>query len=309
MQQQILKTTIYNILYYPFLFFVFFVSTQQNILAQELSPQFLQVVPQAKEKLLSPDVRERISVLEFLIIPKRGISCIGGAEFRHGNLLASDYTIVVKSILDANLSSLDDRQASEMWWRIVYVAGHFNLKELAKPIASHLRKSPPLVHGSIIRLLRNLQAIEAIPEILSIWQWTAKYNRHEILETLIHFQAKEAVPIVLASLHSINHYERFSAIKRLVKLNAKESAPHIARLLKDENLDNRYWALDALVKFDFHKTYVPEIRQILSESKNLESKTYAIAALVDSNDRETIPLAIERLSFRRSSKFLKIKQF
>lgn len=275
---------------------LFFVQTAKS---QQPSSELKEAVPQVEGNLNSEVVQERIAVLNKLVVYERDYDIT--KTILPFNLSAADYAYVIKKIFERDLTQIDEKIASQTLSRIEFLIGKFQLKEFAKNLVEYIPKFAPNgqdfprigIEYGILATLRTLQAKEFAAQIATLLNPSIKTLYQEALSTLIALRAKEAVPALLSLLYDKNNLQRFYALESLVKVNGRETVPHIAKLLKDENLNNRYWALDALVKFDSHKDYVPEIRQMLGESKTLESKTYAIAALVDSNDKQAIALAIE----------------
>src|SRR4029453_2194538 len=86
----------------------------RTAVAQELSPTILQTIPRVVERLHSPDIHDRIRVLDELVTVTQGAH-LPKLVFPY-NLPASDYSVVVQSILAADLNQIDERTASETWW-------------------------------------------------------------------------------------------------------------------------------------------------------------------------------------------------
>ena len=287
---------------YSFIFvWVCFLSLSffQTAKAQQPSAELIKAVPQFEEKINAPDIQPRIDVLNQLVTYKRDFDVTD--TILPFNLSANDYAYVIRKIFEKDLTEVDEKIASQTLSKIEFLMVRFQLKEFAKNLVEYIPKFMPNgmdfprigIEYGILGALRNLKAVEFAPQIATLLQPSIRNLYDEALSTLIELRSKEAVPALVSLLYDKAPAQRYFAVENLVKVNAKGSAPQIARILKDENLNNRYWALDALVKFDAHKNYVPEIRQMLDESKSLESKTYAIAALVDAGDRQAISSAIE----------------
>ena len=82
---------------------------ERTAVAQELSPTILQIIPGVVEKLHSPNINDRISVLDELVKEKQTVH-LPQPVFPY-NLPASDYSLVVKSILDGNWEQLERNPA------------------------------------------------------------------------------------------------------------------------------------------------------------------------------------------------------
>jgi hypothetical protein len=121
---------------------------------QELSPTILRLIPGAAERLHSGNIYERISVLDELVTPKRD-SDVPGLLFRY-DLPASDYSVVVKSILAGKMEDVDEKRASTTWWKINQVVRVFRLKEVVPGLTAYLLKSVPGVQLDILQTIGTL---------------------------------------------------------------------------------------------------------------------------------------------------------
>ena len=271
----------------------------QTVKAQQFSLELKKAVPQAETRLDSEDIQQRISVLDKLVIFKRDDDVID--TILPFNLPADDYALVVGKIFEKDLARLETQNASQTLSKTEFLMVKFRFKEFAKNLVEYIPKFAPNatdfprigIQYGILGTVRTLKAKEFAPQIAAMLLPSVRSLNDEALSVLIEFRAKEAVPALLTRLYDKNAYVRGFALQNLAKVGGKQIAPPIARLLKDEDLNNRYWALDALAKFDANQNYVPEIRQMLADSQTVESKIYAIAALVDANDKQAIPLAME----------------
>lgn len=276
----------------------------QIINAQQPSSELLESIPQIEEKLNSPDIKQRISVLDALVVYKRDDDVT--KTILPYNLSAADYAFVIKKIFEKDLAEIETKTVSQTLSKIEFLMKRFKLGEFAKNLVEYIPKFMPNgldfsrigIQYGILETLKQLKAVEFAPQIATLLLPSVRSLYREALSTLVELRVKEAVPALLSLLYDKDHMQRFYALESLVKVDGRETAPHIAKLLKDEHLNNRCWALNTLVKLDAHKNYVPEIRQMLSESTSLEAKTYAVAALVSANDKTAISLAVEMATDR-----------
>lgn len=269
--------------------------------AQKPSPELLAAIPQAEEKLDSADIAQRIAVLDALVVYRRD-SDVTETILPFKNLAAADYALVISKIFEKDLTAIDIKIASRTLNRIEFLMRKFRLEEFATNLAGYILKYAPNgmdfprlgIEYGILDALKFLRAKQFAPQIASLLQPSNRGLYREALSALVELHAKEAVPALLSLLYDKDATQRYYALESLPKVDgAKAVAPHVAKLLADENANNRYWALDALVKLDRHKSYVSQIRQMLAESKTLESKTYALAALVSAGDRQALASAVE----------------
>ena len=270
----------------------------------QTSAELKAILPEADEGLNSADIQQRIAVLDKLVVYKRDYDVKN--TILPFKLPKEDYAYVVRKIFEKDLTQVDEKIASTALSKIEFLMRNFTFKEFAINLVHYIPKFIPNgqtnfsrvgIQYGILGTLKVLQASEFAPQIALLLQpTTARTLYRETLSTLVELRAKEAVPALRSLLYDKNYQDRYYAMESLVKLNDKAAAPHIAKLLQDENVNNRYWALDALVKLDSHRNYATGIREFLDGSTSVESKTLAIAALIDSNDAGAIPPAIELIT-------------
>lgn len=277
----------------------------RTAVAQELSPTILQTIPRVVERLNSADINERISVLDELVkntwdthLPK--------TVFPY-NLPASDYSIVVQSILAGNLDQLDDRRASETWGKLTHVVQVFKLKEVVKPLTSYLLKSNTVIQFAILKTLKSLTAVESVPQIMTLLESPRENIRREALNLLVELRAKEVIPTLLALLDK-DEQQRVWVMTSLVNLNARETAPAIAKVLGDEDRTNRYWALDALVKLNARE-HAQAIWKLTETNEQSPTQEYALAALIYFGESRAIPLAVKKATVADLSPRLEMLRF
>ncbi len=276
---------------------------ERSAVAQELSPAILQVIPDAAEKLHSPDIFERIGVLDKLVTPIKHGGHLPGFIFPY-NLPASDYSVVVKSVLAGNLANVEEERVSATWWKLTHVVTVFKLKELVKLFTPYLPGCTPYNQLLILRILKMLPAVESVPHIVPLLQSPQKYLSWEALETLISLRAKEAVPTLVAILRGPDTSKRAYAMMSLAKVDGREAATDVAKILEDQNENDRYWALDTLVKFKARE-YAPAIWKLTEAGQTPQTQMYALAALVSFGETRAIPLAVEKATYgsRRTEMF------
>ena len=259
--------------------------------AQELSPVILRTIPKVAERLHSTDINERLSVLDELVTVKQG-EHLPQLIFPY-NLPASDYSVVVQSILAGNLEQVDERRALTMWWKLNHVVIVFKLRELAKPLARYLPNSTPPIQYDILRTLRALQAVETVPQIVTVLNSPRENIRRLALDTLVDLRAREAVPFLLALMQDKDEAQRYYAMTSLVKANGREAAVEVVKLLEDQSKENRYWALDALVKLNARE-HAQAFWKLTNADQSSPSQAYALAALVYFGEPRAIPLVVKK---------------
>src|SRR4030095_1033402 len=212
--------------------------------AQDFPPDLAAKVPGAFEKLLSNDVRERISLLDVLVVEVRE-SCTGEHTFPF-DLKRSDYSFVVRKILEMDLTALDEQTLLRALPKIAQLVRKFELNEFAGPISKYMAHENWRIQVAALSMLDSMRAKDFDAEIAPLLSSSNKYVRDEALNVLVRLGSKKAVPSLVSLLYSADHLQRYYALQRLVLINGREASPHIAKLLRDEDANNMYWALDRL---------------------------------------------------------------
>ena len=258
---------------------------------QELSPAILRVIPNVADRLHSKDESERISVLDELVTLKHTVH-LPELVFPY-DLPASDYTVVVESILAGNLEQVEERRASTTWWKLRDVVMKFKLKVPAKLLTRYLPDGSRGVQYVVLQMLTTMQAVESAPQIVPLLQSPQESIRRTALEALVSLRAKEAVPTLLTMLRDKDELTRYHAMMDLVKVNGREAATDVAKLLEDPSQNNRYWALDALVTFNARE-HAPAIWKLTETNELPQTQAYALAALLYFGESRAIPLIVKK---------------
>src|SRR4028118_1443364 len=108
MRENTLKTKLFFPAIGALLFAFCFLIQPTTISAQELSPLVRQTVSQIEERLRSSNPAERIEILKELVYRERDYDLVH-VKLRYENLPASDYSIIVKSIFEFDLTALDEK--------------------------------------------------------------------------------------------------------------------------------------------------------------------------------------------------------
>jgi HEAT repeat protein len=258
---------------------------------QELSPAILRVIPNVADRLHSKDESERISVLDELVTLKHTVH-LPELVFPY-DLPASDYTVVVESILAGNLEQVEERRASTTWWKLRDVVMKFKVKVPAKLLTRYLPDDTRGVQLVVLQMLTMMQAVESAPQIVPLLQSPQESIRRRALEALVSLRAREAVPTLLTMLRDKDELTRYHAMMDLVKVNGREAATDVAKLLEDPSQNNRYWALDALVTFNARE-HAPAIWKLTETNELPQTQAYALAALLYFGESRAIPLIVKK---------------
>jgi HEAT repeat protein len=275
-------------------------------LAQELSPSILRVIPNVAERLRSQDVYERVGVLDELVTVKQTMHL---PQFVYPyDLPASDYAVVIKSIVEGHFEQVDEHRYSTTWWKFRDVVMKFKLKLPAKLFTPYLSDSTPGIPLVVLQILVMMQAVESAPQIVPLLQSPQENIRLRALEALVSLRAKEAVPALLALLQDKDEGKRSYAMISLVKVNGREAAADVAKLVEDPSENNRYWALDTLVKFNARE-HAQAVWKLTEANQPKHTQAYAMAALISFGDARAIPLAVKRATDDDLSRRTEIREF
>jgi HEAT repeat protein len=278
----------------------------RSTVAQELSPSILRVIPNVAERLRSQDINERIGVLDELVVLKKTIHL---PEFVYPyDLPASDYAVVIKSILEGHFEQVDERRFSTTWWKFRYLFAKFKLKIPASLFTPYLSDNTPGIPLVVLQILVMMQAVESAAQIVPLLQSPQENIRQRALGALVSLGAKEAVPTLLALLHDKDEGKRSYAMISLVKVNGREAADDVAKLIEDPSENNRYWALDTLVKFNARE-HAQAVWKLTEPNQPKHTQAYAMAALIAFGDTRAIPLAIKRATDDDLSRRTEIGEF
>jgi len=278
----------------------------RTTVAQELSPSILRVIPNVAERLRSQDIYERVGVLDELVTLKKTIH-LPELVYPY-DLPASDYAVVIKSILDGHFEQVDERRYSTTWWKFRDVVMKFKLKLPAKLFTPYLSDSARGVPLVVLQILVMMRAVESAPQIVPLLQSPEKSIRLRALEALVSLRAKEAVPALVALLQDKDEGKRYYAMTSLVKVNGREAAADVVKLLEDPSENNRYWALDTLVKFNARE-HAQAVWKLTEANQPKHTQAYAMAALISFGDARAIPLAVKRATDDDLSRRREIREF
>lgn len=272
-----------------------FFAFRTPVSAQDFPSGLLQALPHAAEKLSSDDVEERASIMKEMVVPVPR-SCTFEVDFPL-NLSREDYVFVVGKVLEKDLRLLDEKTGLDAWGRLSHLVIKFEMKEFAAPLAAYLAEGylndpKGLTQYTLIKILANLDAKEFDAEIARFLRSPENYIRYLTLETLIGFRSKKAIPALVEKLREEN--SKVWALDKLVVIGALEAGPQIAEVLKDADEDLQYWAIDALARLNA-KAQAKNLWQFVKSTKNERYRGFAIATLVQFEQKEAVVLAVDQL--------------
>lgn len=270
----------------------FVITFAAGVAGQEFPSELLRAYPQSIEKLNSEEAAERISILNELVfhVPH---SCTLELGLRF-NLPKEDYVFVVGKIFEKDLRSLDEKSKREGWTFLSHLITRFGMKEFAGAVVGYLDDPDWHMHYAVIQTIRQLRATELDAKLAPFLGAAHPYVRQLTLETLIEFKSKKAVPALISKLWEKNPSARYWALDKLADIGAVEAGPRIAERLKDEDEDIRYWAIHTLARLNV-KMQAAALWQFLKENSDKRQEGYAIATLVQMEQKAALPLVVESI--------------
>jgi HEAT repeat protein len=272
----------------------------------QLPVELQKVLPEADQQLRSPDLLQRIEVLDRLVTDRRDWDT--STRVLTFKLAAGDYAFVIAKILELDLTTINDQTASRALSKIEFLMVRFELRQPLSDLAEYISKFGPRgepdfsrvgIQYGILGTIAALGAVDLAPQIAALLKpSTGRSLYREAISTLIKLHSREAVPALLSLLYDKEYTNRFYAIEGLAKLEAKSAAPQIARLLDDENANTRHLALDTLVKLDAHRSQTQAIRRFFEIATVAESRTLAAAALADAKAEGSAELVVRLVTDR-----------
>jgi HEAT repeat protein len=263
------------------------------VAAQEFPATLVQAYPGSVEKLSSEDVAERASVLRELVfhVPQ---SCTMELALKY-DLPREDYVFVVGKILEKDLRTLDEKTESENWTLLVHLITSFEMKQFAGAVAEYLDDPNWQIQAAAVRTIRQLKATGLDAKISPLLQPEHHpYVRQLTLDTLIEFRSKKATPALVSKLWSDNPSDRYWALDKIAEIGAVEAAPRVAERLRDDEPNIRYWAIETLARLNA-KTQAPALWQFLKINTDKKQEGYAIATLVQFEQKEALPIVVDNL--------------
>lgn len=263
-----------------------------TIHAQNFPSTLSNAFPASVQKLTSDHVTDRTSVLKELIVPVPH-SCTGEFNMRY-ELPKEDYIFIVGKIFEKDLRTLSEISKPEIWSYLSLLISKYGMKQFADTVAGYRDEQNWMVQYSLIGILAFIRAPNADSVIAQLLETENPSVRREALEALIRLRSKKAAPLLVSQLADGNALNRYAALHRLAEIGALEMAPEIAKLLRDPDENNRYWAIDTLARLDA-RSQTGSLWQFLKETTDSRLKGFAIAVLVQFEDKMALPLVLEDL--------------
>jgi HEAT repeat protein len=240
------------------------------------------------ERLISSDIRQRISVLDEMVVYRTGD--VLGLTYR-GVYSPSVYSQVLGAILVDDLRRLEKPLQEQAIAKCCFAITGLKLKDLAPALIRLLPGSETNAQWAILEALQATGAKAAIPQVTALLDSPDWQIRRLASETLVSFRAREVVPYLTGLLR--DPATRASALMSLAAVGDLEAAPAIAPLLNDPNETARYWALHALAELKA-KGYAQAVWQLLERKPSTQTAAYAIAVLVAFGEERAVPLAVAK---------------
>lgn len=223
------------------------------------SQKAIENVPDIVQKANSPNLNDRISILDDLIV-----------KVPHSDTLAhrfvyylppEDYSSAVLSVLKGGLFTLKDAEkVQEIFIKIEEAVTKFNLVDLLPEVVPFLEYDDPGVKILTLGILDRLEAKQYSKEIVKAASNPDREIRLPALRMLIKFNAKEGVPVLIESLKEEKPlWLRRESIESLGRIGDPNAIPAIIPFLKSGLYQQ---AIIALVNLDA-KEAVPYIKEAI----------------------------------------------
>jgi HEAT repeat protein len=142
---------------------------------------------------------------------------------------------------------------------------------------------------SAARALGDLEATEAIPELMKIYKGADYSRQYSIGEAIAKLVTKETLPQImkLAKEAGIAKNITYSLSRGINQLGIEKALPELIPLLKDEDEDTRWTANKALGSLISIKG-IPELVKLLKH-ENAEVRGFVAIELVELCQKDRIP--------------------
>lgn len=259
--------------------------------------QARKIIPDIDQRINSPEIEDRISVLDQLVV-RVDEMCYITYKFPY-DLPTDDYYHLVVAVLEGELYRVKDTEkVRKVLEKIVHTAIKLKLKNITQYFLPFLKYDDNIVQMQALRVLEQLEAKQYTKEIAKLLSIPDRDVSEQAFKVLVKFNAKEAVPGLITLLKHEKAIRRYYALEALGKIGDKSAIPYVVSLLQDPHKNNCYWAVDTLVSLDANEA-VPDIWQ--AYRNGLVGKS-TIAALVYFGEVEAIPLAMDYITDKELSR-------
>lgn len=224
------------------------------------SSKAIESVPDIVERANSPNLNDRIGIIDRLVIRDVG-SDVASIEYMYKlafDLPPQDYCNAARSVLEGGLLAFGDSQkVIGVFLKIYYVAEKFRQTALLPEVVKFLEYNDSGVQIFALRVLEQLEAKQYAKEIVKAASGSDFEVSRRALEILAKFNSKEAVPVFISCLKEDNYYKRSLAIDALGRIGDRSTVPQLVQLIKTEK---NFWALKVLVRLGAQEA-VPYLRE------------------------------------------------
>lgn len=253
------------------------------------SMKAIQSVPDIVRRANSPDLNDRIGVLDELITRDTG-SHDFHFEYAY-DLPPEDYLAVASSVLEGGLFRIgDSEKVRTTFWKISEVAIQFTLSDLQPQVVGLLEHDDPFLQILTLRVLGRLGPERYIREIAKAASSSNPDVRQPAVKILLTSNSREAVPALVACLNDDNFGIRMRAVEALGRIGDHSAAAHLVPLVGTPMAP---WAIRALVRLDAREA-VPHIKELYRSGD--ENSDIVLTALAYFGDEEAISQLMAELT-------------
>ena len=222
------------------------------------SPKAIENVPDIVQMANSPNLNDRISLLDKLIV-KVPHSDTLAYNFVY-DLLPEDYSAAVISVLKGGLFTIEDIEKIQMTYiKIDKAITKFKLTDLLPEIVPLLEHDDPIVKLITLGILGQLEAKQYAKEIVKAALNPNRDISDPAIEMLIKFEVKEAVPVLISCLKKEGSRYKINSIEALGRIGDPNAIPALVPYLKSDLYGQ---TIIALVELDAKET-VPNIKDAM----------------------------------------------
>jgi HEAT repeat protein len=246
------------------------------------SKKAVESVPDIVQRANSPDLKDRLGVLEQLVFKDPLDDVQYHYRFRY-DLPAPDYCTAALSVLDGDLlRQPNSEDMIEVFGRITYVTTELKQAPLFPYVVRFLDYDNPSVQEYALEALGAIEGKQYVEQVAKAAMSPNLMVKRAAVRTLAGFNAKEAVPGLIRCLEDDDFYNQRTAVEALGRIGDKSAVPHLIPLLKTKV---NSWVLRELVRMDAREA-VPSIKELYYPGQRNANET--LTALAYFGDEQAI---------------------
>lgn len=163
------------------------------------SSEAIESVPNIAQRANSPDLNDRIGVLDQLM-PEDALSDVFRYRYAY-DLPPKDYLAVASSLLEGGLFQIKDTEKVRgVFGRVTQAAIRFRLSELLAQMVVALKSNDPIVQVQALTVFSQLGGKKYTKELIDVASSSNRGVRRRALEILLKSDDREAIPVFISCL-------------------------------------------------------------------------------------------------------------